>query len=164
MNGTTGGARKAEMLLLLGAVIMVVAPALKFFTLEGPGGSESFTGYKAEEGSPYILAAVVCGLAGLLLFAVKGGTGRKVLGAVAILGALFGGYAAFVDMTDLDSVSEATAGQVEASASLGVYIAMLGAIVALIGAIMALATPTTDTTTTVGGPTGPPPPSAPPPA
>lgn len=156
--GNSGGA-KAAGLLILGSVIMVIGPLLTFITLKGPGGEESVTGYDLEEGSPYILAAVVCGLMGILLFVVKGATGRKVLGGIALLGALFGGYAGFVDLTgDVEGLPAS----VDSSSGLGTWVVLLGAVLALIGAIIALTSPA-DTSTGPLAPTGPPP-AAPPPA
>ena len=156
--GNSGGV-KAAGLLILGSVIMVIGPVLTFITLKGPGGERSVTGYDLEEGSPYILAAVVCGLMGLLMFAVKGATGRKVLGVIALLGALFGGYAGFVDLT---GEPEGLPAGVTSSSGMGTWVVLLGAILALIGAIIALTSPA-DTST---GPLAPsaPPPAAPPPA
>lgn len=146
--GNSGGA-KAAGLLILSAVLLVVGPALTFASSEG----ESVTGYDADQGGTYILAAVVIGLMGILLFAVKGATGRKVLGALALLGGLFAGFAGFVDMTDLPE---------GISSGLGTWVVLLGAVLALIGAIIALTSPA-DTSTGPLAPTGPPP-AAPPPA
>jgi hypothetical protein len=146
-------------------VILVVGPALNFLTLEGPGGSESFSGYEAEQGSTYVLAAVVIGLMGVLMFVIKSGAGRKVLGAIALLGALFAGFAGFVDLTDASDVPAELGDSISASAGLGTYVVLIGAVLALIGSLMALAAPDETVAGTPPGnrPLGTPPQAGPPP-
>jgi hypothetical protein len=157
----TGG-RKAAALLLVGTALLLIGPAFKFLTVEGPGGKESITGYKLEEASPYVLAAVLIGISAIALFFLTSATASKVFGVIALLGALFAGYAAFVDITDVDSAVPAELREtVEANAGLGSWIVLVGAIIALVGAIKALmAGPSTQTT----APPAAPPPTATPPA
>lgn len=158
------GAVKAAGLLILSAIILAVGPLLTFISVSGQGVSDSGTGYEIEEGSPYVLAAVVIGLMGLLMFAVKSPSGRKVLGVIALLGALFAGFAAVVDLTGVsDLVADELGSGFEGSAGLGVWAVLLGALLGLIGSVMAIMAPG-DPVRPGPGPGAPTTPTAPPPA
>lgn len=151
--------RKAEMMLVLGAILSFVGPALNFvkITYDQSLGlaSESSTGYDTGDSSSYVIAGVLAIIALVGVMAAKSGGLRKGMAVLAILGGAFGLLAGFIDITGDVDVPAEFAEFVEASTGIGTYVVTVGAILILIGGFMLFKSPAPEAPAT---------PAAPPPA
>jgi hypothetical protein len=147
--------KRGEILMIVGAVLMVLAPVLTFVTIKVADQSKSFNGFDAEQGSSYVLGAIIVAAMAIGLFFVGSGVGRKVMAVVGLAAAAFFGIVAgFVDK-DPGQYATGLGSGVSASAGIGPWLAIIGGILAVVGSVLALktdrvatATPTTTTTTT----------------
>jgi hypothetical protein len=129
------GQKKGEVLMLLGAVLLFIGPALDFVTVDGASGTEGLTGYDAEEGSTYVLAGVVVGAMAIGLWFASGKRARTALSAIGILGAAFGTFGGYVDLTQVD---EGVPAELKSAvdAGIGTWLVLVAGIIALIGAVL----------------------------
>lgn len=106
---------------------MFLATMLAFASVDG----ESITVWDAEEGAPYVIAAVTAIVAGGLLWFMSGATGRKVISIIALLIiGFFGLYAGIVDSSEI--------GDLGLDVGMGLWLMIAGSVVAVIGSVMAL--------------------------
>ena len=128
--------RKAELALIVGGILAIVGTFMAFATVSGPGGSISVTGKEADEASNYLLAGGLAILCAILLWVMCGGTGRKVVAIIALVGVgFFGLYGAIADITSINDLAPAG---VEASAGIGLYVVLIGSLLTVVGAVMSL--------------------------
>jgi hypothetical protein len=124
--------KKGELLVGIGIVLFFVGPMLKFYEITGDRGSLSFSGYDAEEASPYIVAAVLALVGLAMAYMLKGG-GRMAGGVIILLAGIFATYGGIVD--SFQDPGEVTA-DISFSRGLGPYVVLAAGILVVIGAIL----------------------------
>jgi hypothetical protein len=146
--------KRGEILMIVGAALMVLAPVLTFVTIKVANQSKSFNGFDAEQGSSYILGAIIVAAMAIGLFFIGSGVGRKVMAVIGLAAAAFFGIVAgFVDK-DPGQYATGLGSGVSASAGIGPWLAIIGGLIGVVGAVLALmndraatVTPTPTTTT-----------------
>jgi hypothetical protein len=148
--------RKAEMMLVLGAILSFVGPALNFVKVTYDQSlsiaSESQTGYDTGDSSSYVIAGVLAIIALVGVMAAKSGGLRKGMAVLAILGGAFGLLAGIIDITGDVDIDPAIEQFVEVSTGIGTYVVTLGAILILVGGFLLFKSPATDTPATPAAP------------
>ena len=124
--------RKGELLVVLGVVLLFVGPMLNFYDIDAPGVSLSGSGYDADQGSTYVLAAIVA-LIGLAVAWMLTGGGRKAGGIVILIAGVFATYAGYVDaFTNPDDIPAS----VDVSHGIGTYVVTAAGVLTIIGAVL----------------------------
>lgn len=125
--GGMSAPKKAALLIGLGGVVLIVGPLLPFLTDDFGG---SLGGLDTDDGKVFLGFGVALLVLAGAIWAIGSATGRRVVAALATLGALFMLYAAIVDITD--DLPEGI------SVGIGLYVTLIGTIVASVGAVWAL--------------------------
>lgn len=149
--------RKAELLLVLGAVVSFIGPALEFFSLTAAqtidGKAFSQTGYESGDSSTYVIVGVVALICAVVTFATKSGGLRKVMGVLATLAGILGVYAGYIDMTGGST-------DIDIGTGVGTYVVIVGGLLVLVGGIFLFKSPTTTAAAAPAAPPAAPPPPA----
>ena len=145
--------RKGEILVLIGVALLFFGPTLNFVDVDAPGISISGSGYELEEGSTYVLAAILALIGLAMAWFMKGG-GRKAGGVIVLLGGLLASYAGFVDAF---TTPEGLSDDIEVTHGIGTYVVLVGGLIVTAGAILLMKTADTAPETVASPPTEPPP-------
>ncbi len=134
------GRGRSELLMLLGALLLFVGPALEFLSIEPtPEGlaagvqGGSFTGYESGDGSSYLVFGALVLLSAVSLLAVTAMRAGRMLALLGLLGALVCLYAAFIDVTATDPAELAPLREI--SSGPGTWVVAVGAALSLFGAL-----------------------------
>lgn len=148
--------RKAELLLVLGAAISFIGPALEFFSLPAGlaiDGKASPTGYESGDSSTYVIVGVVALICAVVTFATKSGGARKGMSVLATLAGILGVYAGYIDMTGGST-------DIDIGTGVGTYVVIAGGLLVLVGGILLFKSPTTTAAAAPAAPPAAPPPPA----
>lgn len=131
--------KTAGIVMLIGGILLAVGSLLQFATLEGFGISETVSGLDTDDGKLFLGVGVALLIFGAVVMAVASAVARRVFGILGVLLSAFMVWAAIVDITGIgDDIPAEFAGQIEASAGIGLYVVLTGAVVGLIGSAMAV--------------------------
>jgi len=134
--------KTAGTVMIIGGILLAVGSLLQFAKLEGFGISETVSGLDTDDGKLFLGVGVALLIFGGVILGVASATARRIFGVLGVLISAFMVWAAIVDITGIGSdIPAEFAGQIEASAGIGLYVVLAGAVAGLIGSAMAVFAP-----------------------